>query len=628
MRLLTLYDYRRYVRELEIKIDHTSRMYHEKKRKLDKAEAEIEDLKALIEKITSGSAYQAGFQDALRQCQAIIDQLQDELEKERERHEKDLRRTRTICDGKVARVQKKEKERYDRNLQHKTDSHTEKVAKLLDKISSAMKKIEEQAKEYEEQSLEIQFLKQENMEKDRRIREMENDPAQKSSNEELRKKDEEIAAKEEELDRKNREIQRMKAQMNKDSTNSSIPSSQDPNHKKIHNSREKTGRKPGGQPGHQGHKRRDLPADSQVILEMPKEVAADPQEYVLLPGEKSRKVVSAVLSVEVTEYVQKSWKNSRTGEIVRSEFPAGCINEISYDPSIKALLCLLTNNCHVSIRKAQELIREVSRNRLIVSEGMICNLTREFSIKSKEEKDEIIRTLREGPWMHIDTTYTRVNGKNGYIDICTSPDATQYTYGDHKGTRLAEQTAANGFEGILIHDCEPTFFNHGSEHQICLVHIERDLKGVMENESELNWPKQMYELLNGIAQKHKNSGLSEDEIRNVRERYDQILETARQEYGDRKFDPSVDYVGGINLYKRLEKHKDKAFTFLKYPDLPSHNNAAEREAREMKRKTHQSDGFRSAVRAQEMCDVKSVLQTTKKRNENIFQKTVEIFSRV
>lgn len=40
------------------------------------------------------------------------------------------------------------------------------------------------------------------------------------------------------------------ARMNRDYTNSSKPSSQSPNHKKIHNRREKTGRRPGGQPGH------------------------------------------------------------------------------------------------------------------------------------------------------------------------------------------------------------------------------------------------------------------------------------------------------------------------------------------------------------------------------------------
>ena len=50
----------------------------------------------------------------------------------------------------------------------------------------------------------------------------------------------------------------LKAQLNKDFTNSSKPSSQSPNHKTIHNSRTNSGRKPGGQPGHEHHGRKKL----------------------------------------------------------------------------------------------------------------------------------------------------------------------------------------------------------------------------------------------------------------------------------------------------------------------------------------------------------------------------------
>lgn len=49
---------------------------------------------------------------------------------------------------------------------------------------------------------------------------------------------------------------KLRAQINRDYENSSIPSSKSIKRKKIANSREKTGRKPGGQPGHPGHRRK------------------------------------------------------------------------------------------------------------------------------------------------------------------------------------------------------------------------------------------------------------------------------------------------------------------------------------------------------------------------------------
>lgn len=50
--------------------------------------------------------------------------------------------------------------------------------------------------------------------------------------------------------------QKLKAQLNRDYENSSIPSSRSLRPKKIANSREKTGRKPGAQPGHKGYRRK------------------------------------------------------------------------------------------------------------------------------------------------------------------------------------------------------------------------------------------------------------------------------------------------------------------------------------------------------------------------------------
>lgn len=59
-----------------------------------------------------------------------------------------------------------------------------------------------------------------------------------------------------ELEEEKAKVQKLKAQINRDYETSGIPSSMSVNKKKITNNREKTGRKPGGQPGHPGHRRR------------------------------------------------------------------------------------------------------------------------------------------------------------------------------------------------------------------------------------------------------------------------------------------------------------------------------------------------------------------------------------
>ena len=60
-----------------------------------------------------------------------------------------------------------------------------------------------------------------------------------------------------ELEEERGKNQMLTAQLNRDYENSSIPSSKSKNHKKITNSREKTERKPGAQPGHAHHGRKN-----------------------------------------------------------------------------------------------------------------------------------------------------------------------------------------------------------------------------------------------------------------------------------------------------------------------------------------------------------------------------------
>ena len=80
-----------------------------------------------------------------------------------------------------------------------------------------------------------------------------------------------------ELDEEKGKNLKLRAQLNRDYENSSIPSSKTVHHKKITNSREKSGKKPGGQPGHKGHcRKRQTPTTAPILLPPPQKVLDDP----------------------------------------------------------------------------------------------------------------------------------------------------------------------------------------------------------------------------------------------------------------------------------------------------------------------------------------------------------------
>lgn len=95
-------------------------------------------------------------------------------------------------------------------------------------------------------------------EKDKRIGELENELAAANARTEKERaakleKIQEMYQAKTELEKEKEKNQALAARLGKNHTNSSKPSSADPNHGKIPNGREETDRKPGGQPGHEHH---------------------------------------------------------------------------------------------------------------------------------------------------------------------------------------------------------------------------------------------------------------------------------------------------------------------------------------------------------------------------------------
>jgi len=94
-----------------------------------------------------------------------------------------------------------------------------------------------------------------------------------SSQKELMELYYEVASALEEEQGKNKKLT---ARVNRDFENSSIPSSMKIKRKKITNSREKTGRRPGGQPGHAGHRRKQCTPTSSHEIPAPERYADNP----------------------------------------------------------------------------------------------------------------------------------------------------------------------------------------------------------------------------------------------------------------------------------------------------------------------------------------------------------------
>ena len=325
---------------------------------------------------------------------------------------------------------------------------------------------------------------------------------------------------------------KLRAQINRDYENSSIPSSKTLRKKKITNSREKTGRKPGGQPGHKGHCRKKQEPTRPAVLLPPPEIVLEDNSFKKTSKTIIKQRVGIRMRLDVTEYHADVYYSSQTGERVYAPFPAGVIDDMNYDGSIRAFLFLLNNDCCTSIDKSRQFLSDL------------------------------------------------------------------------------------------------TFYNYGTDHQECLAHVLRYLKGSMDNEPDRTWNKDMHSLVQEMIHFRNGLQLSEEpdpcKVSEFEERHRKILETARKEYEDV---PANDYYrDGYNLFLRMEKYMQNHLLFLHDLRVPATNNEAERLLRNYKRKQAQAVTFRSFESIDYLCQCMSMLVLMRlEEPENIFDRVSRIF---
>lgn len=420
-------------------------------------------------------------------------------------------------------------------------------------------------------------------------------------------------------------IAKLKAQMNRDHENSSIPSSRKPFHKKIKNSREQSGRKPGAQKGHPGHRRPHMePTVPVIMIEPTPEMLSDPDLY---PTEEfiSKQKVDIHVSVSVTEYRAQIYRSRSTGNRVHAPFPDGVVNEFNYGENAKALAFLLNNYCNVSIDKTSELINGLTSGAVSLSKGLINSLPSQFSALTEKERKRIYSMLLLSPSMHADFTPGRVNGKCVQVIFCGNEDEVLYCFRKHKGHEGIQGTPVEEYQQTLIHDHDPTFYNYGGDHQECLSHILRYLQDAIENEPDLTWHRQMKDLLSStIHEVKQDRDISAQRISQIESTYDQIVKTAQQEYLEHP--PRKYFPDGYNLYKRMDHDKHYHLLFLRHPEIAYTNNLAERGLRKFKRKQKQAVTFRCNQSIEHLCDCMTVIETERLRGADIFQTALAAFS--
>ena len=445
-----------------------------------------------------------------------------------------------------------------------------------------------------------------------------------------------VASLKETIEQLNSTIKELEEKKKKNSRNSSKPPSSDgyekpPAPKSL---RDKTGRKSGGQEGHEGSNLAQAKPDH-VIPCMPSKCANCPRHDECQAKAKvleRRQVFDAVVKIEVTEYDKLRVTNCPLhGWTREGSFPEGVTAAVQYGENLQALVVALNTVGAVSICRTQEILSNVFN--VPLSEGTITSMVSRCAGKLPETLARIGRLVTGSDVDHADETGFRVEGKLHWAHVLCNGAYTLISLSGKRGWEGMEEIGFLPlFHGILVHDCWASYWKcPGVTHAICCAHLLRELTGIEENQPEFTWPKAFKDLLLAMKKaRDKAVDQGKQELsyyyhHKFSTMYDQIIETAYRETPEPVPTPGKKKRGKkkrgkvLSLVDRLRTLKGAVCLFTKNFLVPFDNNQAERDLRMIKAKTKVSGCFRTKKGAQEYLDIMSYVSTAKKLGSNAYE---------
>jgi transposase len=417
-------------------------------------------------------------------------------------------------------------------------------------------------------------------------------------------------------------IVELESRLNMNSTNSSKPPSSDGLAKPtVKSLREKSGRKPGGQKGHEGHGLKIEREPDEVIVVQPIECPGCGCGLCDTPTfhADTRYVYDVQIEVKLTEYDIHDAICPGCGATVAGTLPEECKGTHNYGNEIRALAVVLTQYACVGIDKTHKIMRDLLG--VPISAGTIKNITQQFASKTDDTIAEIKEKLLESPILNVDETGSRVNGRTQWFHVASN---TKYTLVTSHKKRGKEGSDAGGvlpeYDGVLVHDCwKPYFGFDESEHALCCAHLLRELNALIE--SGQTWAEDMKSLLlemKDVVTRYKEvdkTELSRYYREKFKERYDAVLAKAKEEIVPSKTRKKSK---AENLLVRLEEYRAEITRFTENFEVPFDNNQAERDIRNVKVKQKVSGGFRTEDGAEDFAKTSSVIGTAVKFGQSVY----------
>lgn len=438
-------------------------------------------------------------------------------------------------------------------------------------------------------------------------------------------------------------IEQLEAQLGQNSRNSNWPSSRDKGRKKKRkqNLRQKSDKKTGGQPGHQGHTLKFSHEPDKVERHRPEgcqhcqQLFAQEQSAVEL---NRRQVIDLPpLKVEVTEHQVERLVCHKCGQVSDGQFPEGVTQLVQYGSGVKSLAVYLKGQQLLPYGRTQQFLADLLG--LSVGQGSLENFMNAAATKVAPINDKIKAGLVAANVVHYDESGFYIGGKRQWLHSASTASLTYYAPHPSRGNKALKTIGIMPhFTGTAIHDNWSAYWHFAQcQHALCNVHHLRELNAIEENFSQPWATRFKIFLLSAKAAVDQAKAAGK-----------QALPQAKRDQIDRLYTklvtaalranppPPEGWPQGArgrpkktkprNLAERFDRRRKAVLAFAFDFKVPFDNNLAERDIRMLKVQQKISGCFRSSHGAQTFCVIRSYISTIRKQGFSVWLALNSIFA--
>ena len=434
-------------------------------------------------------------------------------------------------------------------------------------------------------------------------------------------------------------IKELESQLSKNSRNSSKPPSSDGYGKpKPKNSRQKSGKPSGGQPGHKGHTLEQVDKPDEIIehaVEHCGQCGLDLSSTPVSDYEKRQVFdIPPPPRIQVCEHRAQIKTCPCCENRNKAIFPAQVSQPVQYGNRIQAIATYLNQYQLLPYQRLQEYFQDI--HGLHLSQGTLRNILK----RGHQHLEQFAHSAKAGvstsEVAHFDETGMRVIESLHWFHVASTETITCYFIHPRRGTPAMKDIGIlDGFEGYAVHDHLSSYYQFDLYHVACNAHQLRELIHAYEQHQQ-QWAQKMISCLldskaeGDLAIERGKTALSDERVRYYDTRYSRILREGRQELPvlapPKKVTPGRKAQHKVkNLHDRLVNHKHETIAFIYDLSAPFDNNQGERDIRMAKTKQKISGCFRSLTGAENFCRIRSYISTARKQGRNIYEALCDAF---